>query len=396
MVKYNFGGFYINNNETNSAAHTAFGVGGTERMRIVSSGNVGIGTTTPTSRLFVQEAGDVRQLVVRDWVDISASSGGQALFASNMYRGGLTNDFRYGATHASIGAAGMAVNWPAWRDVSFVSDGTSNPSGATTLNATFTPTANLVIKTGGNVGIGTVSPQARLDVSHTGSAVAGAIRIGDPATLTNNTGLYGRTSGVFTLGSAGGDIVLDTNYGSAERIRIQHSTGNVGIGTTGPASKLTVRGTSGNSTTFIELTDGTNFRRIYLTATSSQMDFNNGSNTASLTAAGAWTNASDKRLKTDIRDTRYGLETAMKLRPVDYVMKSDGTPQIGFIAQDVEQVVPELVIKPRSEQENYTLSYGNMTAVAIKAIQELKTANDNLTLQVNELRGELEALKAAR
>ncbi len=53
IVKYRTGGFIINNNETNIASYTAFNQSGSERMRISSSGNVGIGTAAPTEKLHV-------------------------------------------------------------------------------------------------------------------------------------------------------------------------------------------------------------------------------------------------------------------------------------------------------------------------------------------------------
>jgi hypothetical protein len=53
LVKYKNGQFSLHNNETNSAAFTSFNVGSSERLRITSSGNVGIGTTVPTSKLHV-------------------------------------------------------------------------------------------------------------------------------------------------------------------------------------------------------------------------------------------------------------------------------------------------------------------------------------------------------
>ena len=53
IIKYKNGQFSINNSETNSAAFTSFNVGNSERLRITSSGNVGIGTTTPTTKLHV-------------------------------------------------------------------------------------------------------------------------------------------------------------------------------------------------------------------------------------------------------------------------------------------------------------------------------------------------------
>ena len=57
----------------------------------------------------------------------------------------------------------------------------------------------------------------------------------------------------------------------------------------------------------------------------------------------AFTNASDRRLKKDIVDTRYGLNTILELRPVDYQMKSNNLEQIGFIAQELRPIVPEAV-----------------------------------------------------
>jgi len=53
LIKYKNGQFSINNNETDVSAFTSFNVGSSERLRITSSGNVGVGTTSPTSKLHV-------------------------------------------------------------------------------------------------------------------------------------------------------------------------------------------------------------------------------------------------------------------------------------------------------------------------------------------------------
>ena len=44
-----------------------------------------------------------------------------------------------------------------------------------------------------------------------------------------------------------------------------------------------------------------------------------------------------------ITSTKYGLETILKLVPVDYLLKSNNLSQIGFIAQDLKPIVPEAV-----------------------------------------------------
>jgi len=100
---------------------------------------------------------------------------------------------------------------------------------------------------------------------------------------------------------------------------------------------------------------------------------------ASLSAAGVWTNASDARYKENIRPVSYGLAQVMQLQPRAYNMIDSKQEQIGFIAQEVQSILPELVeTKTNSitNEERMTLSYGQMSAVLVKAIQELKAEFD--------------------
>lgn len=76
---------------------------------------------------------------------------------------------------------------------------------------------------------------------------------------------------------------------------------------------------------------------------------------------------SDRRLKFSIKTTKYGLKEVLKLNPVSYIM--DGHEQIGFIAQEVEEIMPEFVVILRDDIKG--LMYGHMVAVMAKAIQEL-------------------------
>lgn len=105
----------------------------------------------------------------------------------------------------------------------------------------------------------------------------------------------------------------------------------------------------------------------------------------------AWTNSSDIANKEEIVDTRYGLDTVLSLRPVDFRWKSqrdeegNGKPDIGFIAQEMEQIIPEVVT---GAEGNKGISYGNLVSVLAKAIQEQQA-------MIAGLQAEVAALKAA-
>lgn len=108
---------------------------------------------------------------------------------------------------------------------------------------------------------------------------------------------------------------------------------------------------------------------------------------AHLSAAGAWINASDLKLKENIEDLDYGLNKVLELRPVKYTLKSTGESQIGFIAQEVLPIVPEIVSLPGEDYPDNPLglSYGQVTAVLTKAIQELHVIITEKDNKISEL-----------
>jgi hypothetical protein len=117
---------------------------------------------------------------------------------------------------------------------------------------------------------------------------------------------------------------------------------------------------------------------------------------ASLTDVGNWANASDKRLKEQIIDTKYGLSTVLSLRPVDYKMIKDGNAQVGFIAQEVREIIPEVISGIEGDlQKGETLgiSYGNLVPVLTKAIQEQQAKMNQQDEVINKLQNELILLK---
>ena len=84
--------------------------------------------------------------------------------------------------------------------------------------------------------------------------------------------------------------------------------------------------------------------------------------------------ASDERLKDDIEDLPYGLETVQKLSPKKYTM--DGRKQVGFLAQDVEKVAPEVTAETKEGVKG--IYYQNMVPILTSAIKELKQEIDTI------------------
>lgn len=92
-------------------------------------------------------------------------------------------------------------------------------------------------------------------------------------------------------------------------------------------------------------------------------------------------NVSDRRLKKDIKDLNFGLNEIIKLYPKSYNLKL-GNNQLkknyGFIAQEIQDILPEIVTGVETETEYLGLDYNSILAIAVKAIQELKAENDEL------------------
>jgi len=229
----------------------------------------------------------------------------------------------------------------------------------------------------GNVGIGTESPDSDLHVfrgsagsitAHPNAVIAlesdASCYLNFLAGDANTSGLlFGNPSGNF----GAGQILYNTTFGPTPTLNgLQFLTnsvstprmvidgdGNVGIGTSAPTHPLHL-GAIGNG--------------------------------AHCTSAGVWTNGSDRRLKEDIAPLGYGLNELMALRPVSYQMQSNGEAQIGFIAQEVQAILPELVSGTEGDMEKgetLGMSYGNLTAVLVKAVQEQQAEIEALRSQLS-------------
>jgi trimeric autotransporter adhesin len=110
----------------------------------------------------------------------------------------------------------------------------------------------------------------------------------------------------------------------------------------------------------------------------------------------AFSNASDARLKRDIRASKYGLHTIMQLRPVDYILINNNLRQVGFIAQEVQQIVPEVVTGKEGaieKGETLGITYASFTPILAKAIQEQQVLIRKQELMNKELEAQVAYLK---
>lgn len=196
--------------------------------------------------------------------------------------------------------------------------------------------------------------------------------------------------------SAGGFSTKSFNGSSNQTVNIpthtSHLTNNSGFitssasisGNAGSATKLqtarTINGTSFNGTANITTANWGTTRSIYIqdataTNTSSAVSVNGGGNAylklptnikvGTPTATGEVTAYSDIRLKTSIQP----LENRGYIKPVTY--KKDGKDSIGFIAQEVRELYPELVIEDNTEDKYLSVNYAQYVAVLQAQIIEL-------------------------
>jgi hypothetical protein len=125
---------------------------------------------------------------------------------------------------------------------------------------------------------------------------------------------------------------------------------------------------------------GNQTARVRTTATA----FSFTPSTGTLTVGGDLNSASDIKLKTNIRTLTNCLDKVLKLRGVEFDrIDLKGRHQIGVIAQEIEEVAPELVTENNGTK---SVAYGNITAILIEAVKEQQKQINNITQQLNELK----------
>lgn len=313
--------------------------------------------------------------------------------------------------------------------------------------ATNNGTTAVTIDTSQNVGIGTTSPTVPLSVLSSGQVISnfahaststdanngGAIlRVQNTSNTNGNmeSVIFANSNASATSGIFGYNAVQSTNEGFmtfgtrnsggtfGERMRIA-SDGNVGIGTNNPSNhRLSVEqtATSGNvvravasSGSYSDIiseiqaarnTTNTSFRAIrYYNTGAGETKFEVLDSGTVNNRTGSYGTLSDVKLKENIVDATPKLDKVMQLQVKNYNLIGSDLKQIGFVAQEFEQVFPSMV-EETSDIDGEGNNLGTTTKsikttvlvpILVKAIQELNTDLANTKLLLTEVSNKVEA-----
>ena len=351
----------------------------TERMRLDSSGNLGIGTSSPAQRLEARN-----DFNGSTWIKITNTNSGSGARSGLL----LANDVSdYGSVELNSTnnspANALVIRTSAAYPIAFSTNNTErmrlDSSGNLGLGVTpsaWSTTGNLQLKSGSNISAGT-----GIGLYSNGYFNAGWKYIDS----TYATG-YGQSGGshlwyIAASGTAGNTITFT-------QAMTLDASGNLLVGTTAQPS-ASVYGSA-----FIAATES---RRVLMmsgdsTATSNRIEFfNPNGSVGKIDVSGSSTTyatSSDYRLKKDVQPMTGALAKVAALKPVTYKWKVDDSAGEGFIAHELAEVVPQCVtgekdainedgsIKPQAIDTSF------LVATLTAAIQELKAEVDSLKAQL--------------
>jgi hypothetical protein len=332
--------FYTNNNA--------------ERMRISNGGNVSIGTTNTSTRLNIQASANFENAT------LGTATGTMGYLSAN----GL-----YGM-YIGIGNSGNT-----WLQSQ------RNDGNTSAYNLLLNPQ-------GGNVGIGTSSPNSILAIRQSNTSTATVLELtntstGDNTTkaaqlmfmLTDTVGTVKDSAYVQSVPSSGfpnvqnADLTFATRSGDGyptERMRIT-SAGNVGIAVN-PSSgiRLQVRAeTSDSSSQAMNIGKANGEDLIYVRAD------------GYLYSVGAWS-GSDIRLKENITDLDNGLQKVLGLKAKKFDLIDGLKNNFGFIAQEMQEVIPDAVSVFEEKEQLLAVRMDFIIPHLVKAIQEQQAQIEEL------------------
>lgn len=374
----------------------------TEAMRIDSSGNVGIGTTTPGSLLSLKGIANFATATSTFY-----STGGINLIGGGCFS---INGTCVGGGVISSASTTLLTDSNSWSALQNFTYATSTSFGIT---GSFFPASGVWNAT--SVGIGTTSPSANAVANNLVVQGVGNTGITIIPSATNNATLAFGSVSSFLLGRIGYNINtnamrIDTN--GTQRIAID-SSGNIGIGTTTPQWPLQVTSASRQQITIggTDSADNWSLRSIggqFYLATSSKTTFatstitsfaldsngqlylnnygdcNGTANALGITSGRVQCDSlvSDARLKKNVEPIEDGLSVINELNPVAFYWNdlsnhntTDPREQYGFLAQEVMDVIPSAV--GNSPDNYFTLDKTAIIPYLVAAVKQLQDDNSS-------------------
>jgi hypothetical protein len=330
------------------------------RMSVSASGNVGIGTTSPTGKLQIEG-------------DFEAT---KALVLTNTKGAGKVSYIRsHGVDGEGLSLYHDGQRRQVWDSRGYISfEGTDGAE-------------DMRIDSSGNVGIGTSSPTGSFTKTlhiH-GSNTGASLHLTDPtsgATVTDGLEVFQYGSNGYVWEREAGDLRFGTS--ALERMRID-SSGNLLVGTTDSSGNLLVGTTdvvalNGGFSVTTGSVDYINVGHASSVASGNYYAaFRHGTNTiGTITQNGTtgvlYNTSSDERLKENITDSAdAGSKVdAIQIRQFDW--KADGSHQdYGVIAQELVTVAPEAVHQPVDEEDMMGVDYSKLVPMLIKEVQSLRS-----------------------
>jgi hypothetical protein len=326
-----------------------------EKMTILSNGNIGVGTTSPSNS---QGWGRV--------LDVFNSNHSKIISSNSLVKTGLYSHDNLGGWGGLNGAWGL-IGTETNHGVAFISN--------------YSP--RMVILNTGNIGIGTVTPNNKLEISH-GTANNSGLRF---TNLTNSSSsILNSTNKVLSVNASGDVILVDDKQGTGNTTNSCNVNGSIPRlnGTNSyTCSQVFDNGTSVgvgaiSGFTYSSYSGATIGSNVPLSSGNVKLEVNGVlRSTMSIVT-------SDGKLKTDVKDLKEALSIVKSLKGKTYNWSSefqkksgvDNGRHIGFIAQEIREVLPELVIEDENKQLG--VNYTELIPVLVEAIKDQQNQIDDL------------------
>ena len=379
----------------------AASTGGTERIRIDSSGRVGIGMTPVANYGSLQIGSSVTSALGVSGLQTYVASGNSAL-GQNGNISIITTDSQAADIGGSIGFGGKYV--AAGTSVLFghiagrKENATDNNSAGYLQFATQpnggTPTERMRIGSSGSVGIGTNNPSLTLNVKSPSDyrvALFETTSTAGPSVQIKGSRIYELRSTDTGASEGGGLFFIYDKTAEASRLTVD-SGGSILIGTTARVDSerfsIYVPSASGLAMLCKPQIDGY-YASLYRNAANTTVG-----NIYCSSSGTTYATTSDYRLKENVTPMKEALEVVSKLKPVTYKWKADGSYGQGFIAHELAEVCPEAVVGEKDavnedgsiKAQSIDTSY--LVATLTAAIQEQQ-------VMIEELKSKVAALEVA-